>query len=86
MQITVTESVEKRIDELMASGDFSSVSELIAAGLEALSTSEESEEYLAYLQREAQLGLDDIKHGRVKPLDMNRVLNECHAEYESRSQ
>jgi len=86
MQITVTESIQQRIDALMATGDFTSVPELLAAALDALSDpQEESEEYLAYLRREVQIGLDDIKHGRVEPLDMNQILNECHAEYEGRS-
>ena len=80
MQITISESVQQRIDTLMATGNFQSVSALLEIALEALRDSEpESDEYLAYVQREVAIGLREEEQGLLEPFDAKELIAECRA-------
>jgi Arc/MetJ-type ribon-helix-helix transcriptional regulator len=80
MQITISQSVQQRIDTLMSTGDFKSVSELIETALDALGISEsESDEYLAYVQREVGIGLQEEEQGLLEPFDVKEIIAECRA-------
>lgn len=80
MQITITENVQQRIDALMATGDFQSVSELIETALEALGLGEpESDEYLAYVRREVEIGLQEEEQGLLEPFDVKEIIADCRA-------
>lgn len=82
MQITISDSVHQRIDSLMASGDFQSVSELLETALEALDSGDiehETEEYLAYVRREVAIGLQEEEQGLLEPFDVKEIITDCRA-------
>jgi putative addiction module CopG family antidote len=66
MSITLTPEDQKKAEALVASGRFSSVSEALHAGLEAI---EEDAEWQDYARDRIAAGLEDIEAGRTVPLE-----------------
>jgi putative addiction module CopG family antidote len=74
MDIHLSPEDQRRIDELVAAGRFTDVSDAVHAGIEAL---EEDESWRKYAQERIEHGLDDIKAGRV--VSGEQVLERLHA-------
>jgi antitoxin ParD1/3/4 len=62
MNVSLTPELEKMVADTVASGRYSSASEVVRASLRHF---EEEERWNAYLREKIQQGLDDIAAGRV---------------------
>lgn len=80
MNVSLTPQLEKFVAQKVKSGMYSSASEVVRESLRLLSQQSISEqEQLASLKKGIQRGLDDIKAGRVAPLDMKAIMAEGRA-------
>lgn len=66
MSITLTPEDQQKVEALVASGRFSTISDALHAGLEAI---EEDAEWQDYARDRISAGLDDIEAGRTVPLE-----------------
>jgi antitoxin ParD1/3/4 len=62
MNVSLTPELEKFVDETVATGRYSSASEVVRAGLRKL---EEQERWKSYAKAKIAKGLDDIAAGRT---------------------
>jgi len=74
MNISLTPTLEKMIQQKVKSGRYQTASEVVRDALRVL---EERDESLyarkAELMAKIQKGLDDVKAGRVRPFDMGEI-------------
>lgn len=84
MNGSLPQELEKRIHDWVAEGKYGSVDAALTAAVQVLHDRELSREGNEWLRAQIQLGIDDIKNGRVTPLDMANIVAECHAEYDAR--
>jgi Arc/MetJ-type ribon-helix-helix transcriptional regulator len=73
MSITLNPEDQKKAEDLVASGRFSSINDALHAGLEAI---EEDSEWQRYASDRIAAGLDDIAAGRTLPAE--EVLTMLH--------
>jgi len=66
MSITLSPEDQKKAEDLVASGRFSSINDALHAGLEAI---EEDPEWQEYARDRIAAGLEDIKAGRTVPAE-----------------
>jgi antitoxin ParD1/3/4 len=62
MNVSLTPELEKFVDDTVATGRYSSASEVVRASLRNF---EETERWNGYIREKIQQGLDDIAAGRV---------------------
>ena len=62
MNVSLTPELEQFIADKVATGRYSSASEVVRAGLRIL---EEEEKWLTYAREKVARGLDDMKAGRI---------------------
>ncbi len=80
MNVSLTPQLEKFVAQKVKSGMYSSASEVVRESLRLLNQQSIGEkEQLASLKKDIQRGLDDIKAGRVAPLDMKAIMAEGRA-------
>lgn len=81
MNISLTPALEKMVQDKVASGLYNSASEVIREALRLLNERDEIQKRrIEELNREIQLGLDDVKAGRV--LDGETAMNALIKRYE----
>jgi antitoxin ParD1/3/4 len=81
MNISLTPALEKMVQDKVASGLYNSASEVIREALRLLSDRDEIQKRrIEELNREIQLGLDDVEAGRV--LDGETAMNALIKRYE----
>lgn len=66
MSITLSPEDQKKVEDLVASGRFNSISDGLHAGLEAI---EEDSEWQEYARDRIAAGLEDIEAGRTVPAE-----------------
>jgi antitoxin ParD1/3/4 len=76
MNISLPSELAKKVEDLVASGQYGSASEVVRAGLRLLTDHEAKR---ALLVRELQVGLDASNNGRSGGLDFNQVIVEGEA-------
>ncbi len=80
MNVSLTPELEKFVEDSVASGLYSSASELVRAGLRKL---EEEQRWTAYAKERIQAGLDDMDAGRIvdgeTAMKRIRAAAEAHA-------
>ena len=87
MQVTLPAETEHLINDMLATGRFRTVGEVLAAAIQLLDEHErESQEHLDRLRQDIQAGIDDIAQGRFGPFDLQEFLAECHAKFDQNSQ
>jgi len=74
--ISLTEHQQHFIEELVSSGRYHGVSEVVRAGLRLLEDKEERRATtLQSLQADVQAALDDVKAGRAHDFDPEAIIN-----------
>jgi antitoxin ParD1/3/4 len=76
MNISLPSELAKQVEDLVASGQYGSASEVVRAGLRLLTDHEAKR---ALLVRELQVGLDASKARRSGNLDFHQVIAEGEA-------
>jgi antitoxin ParD1/3/4 len=66
MNVSLTPEFEKFVDDHVKTGMFSSASEVVRAALRLM---KDREDYLEDLRRKIEVGLEDIRQGRVVEMD-----------------
>lgn len=75
--LDLPEEDERRVNELIASGRYESVSDLMTKGLRALDIlAHENELKLAALREKVEVGIAQVRAGKVSPLDMEEIKRE----------
>lgn len=62
MQVKLSDHAEQLVQQLLSSGDYTSATEVIEAGISVLD-----------LKSKIQEGLDDAEAGRIAPLDIENI-------------
>ena len=76
MNVSLTPELEKMIQEKVASGMYQTASEVVREGLRMLQNEGKTrEERIAELQREIQIGLDDLANGRRHTVDADLLAH-----------
>jgi antitoxin ParD1/3/4 len=83
MTITLTDEVERLINERVRSGAYASAQEVILTGLQLLKVYEER---LAELKRDIQAGVEAIRQGRFKTCSTDADLDHFADEIISQAQ
>jgi putative addiction module CopG family antidote len=87
MQVTLPAETEHLINDMLATGRYRTVGEVLAAAIQLLDEHErESQEHLDRLRQDIQAGIDDIAQGRFGPFDLQKFLAECNAKFDQNSQ
>lgn len=83
MNVSLTPDLEQFIADKVATGRYSSASEVVRAGLRIL---EEEEKWLTYAREKVARGLDDMKAGRIVDGEtaMTRIRDAAHSRSASR--
>ncbi|MGC2112226.1 MAG: type II toxin-antitoxin system ParD family antitoxin [Candidatus Korobacteraceae bacterium] len=85
MNVSLTPQLEKLIEQKVREGNYQNASEVVREALRLLADRDERRSLeLQRLRGEIQLGLDDIRHGRVAGLDMKRIKAEARKELSGR--
>jgi antitoxin ParD1/3/4 len=81
MNVSLPAELAEFVEREVASGDYSTASEVVRDGLRILRRERAlHEERLAVLKREIQLGMDDIEAGRISDLSVLDILAEVQKE------
>lgn len=73
MNVSLTPKLKRFVQSRVKSGEYSTSSEVVR---EALRLLQERQESIDFLRRAVREGLDDVEHGRVRPLDLERIRAE----------
>jgi antitoxin ParD1/3/4 len=76
MNVSLPSELARKVEELVASGQYGSASEVVRAGLRLLTDHEAKR---ALLVRELQLGLDASSRGESGDLDFDQLIAEGEA-------
>ena len=77
-KVEISGASEAVVDRLIASGRCDDVNQVVEISLRLLDREEmEREEKLAFLRKGIAEGMEDVKAGRVEPLDMEAIIREC---------
>jgi antitoxin ParD1/3/4 len=86
MTITLTDEQAERIKALVAKGDYASHSEVIREALRDWELTQSFRKHaLAELKGEIDKGVADVKAGRVKPFDADRIIKQGRRRFAGRS-
>jgi antitoxin ParD1/3/4 len=85
MNVSLTPQLEKLIDQKVRDGAYQTASEVVREALRLLAERDERRSLeLQHLRQQIQLGLGDIRDGRVASLDMKRIKAEARREMTGR--
>lgn len=85
MNVSLTPQLEKLIDQKVRGGAYQTASEVVREALRLLAERDERRSLeLQHLRQQIQLGLGDIRDGRVASLDMKRIKAEARREMTGR--
>lgn len=76
MNVSLTKELQKFVEDKVKSGLYRSASEVVRDSLRSL---KEREIGLTTLRHELDMGLWDIKEGKVEELDMENIVTEAKA-------
>lgn len=81
MNVSLPTALAKFVEGEVASGAYSTASEVVRDGLRLLRREKDAhEEKLAILKREIQLGIDDVRAGRFSERSVMDILADLEAE------
>ncbi len=84
MNVSLPAAFAEFFEKEVASGNYSTASEVVRDGLRMLREERAVfEEKLAILRREIQIGLDDVEAGRVDSRPIDEIMAEIIAEVEA---
>lgn len=81
MTITLSTSLQKRIEARVADGEFDSADDLVEQAVQALLDDDEESERL---RAEVAVGLADLEAGRVSSFDLDQFLAEMRRKHVAR--
>lgn len=85
MNVSLTSKLERWIANKVAEGKYQTASEVVREAVRQLADREERRELeLARLRRQVDIGLEDIRKGRVAALDMKQIKAEARKELAAR--
>lgn len=85
MNVSLTPQLEKLIEQKVREGNYQTASEVVREGLRLLAERDERRSLeLRRLREEIQVGLDDVRNGRIADLDMKRIKAEARRELNNR--
>ncbi len=85
MNVSLTRKLERWIGSKVKEGKYQTASEVVRDAVRQLAEREERRKLeLERLRREIDVGLEDIRKGRVAPLDMKQVKAEARKELAAR--
>jgi putative addiction module CopG family antidote len=80
MNVQLPSEIEQYVQRKMASGQFKDESEVVEEALRCMMLEDDeqqwSPEYCEYVRRELDIGYEDIREGRVAPLDIEQTIAE----------
>ena len=83
MNVSLTQALAEFVEKEVASGNYSTASEVVRDGLRMLREERAVyEEKLIILRREIQKGIDDVEAGRFSDRSIEEILAEVQAEEE----
>jgi len=81
MNVSLTPKLERWISGKVKEGKYQTASEVVRDAVRQLAEREERRNLeLERLRREINIGLEDIRNGRVAPLDMKQIKAEARQE------
>jgi antitoxin ParD1/3/4 len=81
MNVSLPAALAEFVEGEVASGTYSTASEVVRDGLRLLRREKDAhEEKLAILKREIQLGIDDVRAGRLSERSVMDILADLEAE------
>ena len=84
MNVSLPAALAEFVEKEVASGNYSTASEVVRDGLRMLREERALyEEKLAILRREIQIGLDDLDAGRVDSRPIEEIMEDILAEIEA---
>jgi antitoxin ParD1/3/4 len=84
MNVSLTQALAEFVEKEVASGNYSTASEVVRDGLRMLREERAVyEEKLANLRREIQVGVDDLEAGRVDNRPIEEIMADILAEVEA---
>lgn len=85
MNVSLTPQLEALIERKVRQGQYQTASEVVREALRLLADRDDRRTLeLQRLQRDIDVGLADIRHGRVSDLDMKRLKAEARKESTAR--
>jgi antitoxin ParD1/3/4 len=73
MNVSLTPELDKFVEGMVATGRYSSASEVVRAGLRIL---EQEQQWIAYAKRKIEIGLQQAAEGKfVSQADVEKLLN-----------
>ena len=86
MNVSLPAALAEFVEKEVASGNYSTASEVVRDGLRMLREERAIyEEKLAILRREIQVGLDDVEAGRFSDRSLMDILADIEAEEKAKS-
>ena len=86
MNVSLSAALAEFVEKEVASGNYSTASEVVRDGLRMLREERAIyEEKLAILRREIQVGLDDVEAGRFSDRSVMDILADIEAEEKAKS-
>jgi antitoxin ParD1/3/4 len=86
MNVSLPKALAEFVEKEVASGNYSTASEVVRDGLRMLREERAVyEEKLAILRREIQIGLDDVEAGRFSERSVMDILADIEAEEKAKS-
>lgn len=85
MNVNLPRELAAFVEDEVASGDYSTASEVVREALRLLRREREQyEQKMAILRREIQIGLDDVDAGRISSDTVDDIARETLAAYRAR--
>ena len=87
MNVSLPRELAAFVEDEVASGDYSTASEVVREALRLLRREREREQYeqkMAILRRELQVGMDDIEAGRISTRSVQDIAREVLARHRAR--
>jgi antitoxin ParD1/3/4 len=85
MNVSLPQALAEFVEKEVASGNYSTASEVVRDGLRMLREERAVyEEKLAILRREIQIGLDEVRAGKFSDRTVMEILAEVEAEDEAK--
>lgn len=85
MNIKLSDEMSRYVRDKVKSGEYQDESQVIDAALEGMRDDDEwTPEYEAYVRRAIEEAKEDVRHGRVGPLDVDALIAEERAKLPAR--
>lgn len=85
MNVSLPRELAAFVEDEVASGDYSTASEVVRDALRLLRREREQyEQKMAILRRELQIGMDDIEAGRISTRSVQDIAREVLARHHAR--